>query len=132
MQRFLLIDDMRNWAWREVGLDLEIDLKKTFVEDAKNEYDEIVYSHPDFELVIARTFADAIEKVNEGNWDRIYLDHDLGEYGQRTGYEVICHIEENPELAPKWFKCVSANPVGVDKIMNTWRAIQNRKNNENI
>jgi len=64
---------------------------------------------------IARNATDGIyELEHNGVWDKLYLDHDLGEDG--TGYDVICWLEENPSFMPKEVVCVSANPPGRDRI----------------
>lgn len=67
---------------------------------------------------IARTFDDGIKALKEeGPWDLLYLDHDLGEADPaKTGYDIMCFLEANPELLPKQIKCVSSNPVGRQKI----------------
>lgn len=125
MKRFLLIDDIRNWTDSHINLDCELDLITKY----NHETNQIEYSCEGYELVIARTFDEGLEKIKQGGWERIYLDHDLGEFGRKTGYELICFIEENPDLAPNWFSCVSANLVGRQKILDCWKSIQ--KNNPN-
>jgi DNA modification methylase len=67
----------------------------------------------------ARTFDEGIKALNEGPWDLLLLDHDLGDYKadrERTGYDVACYLEEHPELLPGKTVCVSANPVGAQRI----------------
>lgn len=70
-----------------------------------------------------RTYAEGIESLKEGGWDVLWLDHDLGE--EKTGYDIMCFLEENPKYLPGKIVCVSANPVGrkrieqvIDKIYN--------------
>jgi len=67
---------------------------------------------------IARTFEDGIKALKEeGPWGLLYIDHDLGETDPaKTGYDIMCFLEANPELAPKKIVCVSSNPVGRQKI----------------
>lgn len=45
---------------------------------------------------VARTFEDGIKALaEEGPWDILYLDHDLGdENPKHTGYGVMCFLEE--------------------------------------
>lgn len=64
--------------------------------------------------MIARTFEAGMYALkNEGPFDRLYLDHDLGdEDDKKTGYGIICFLEENPAFLPKEIVLVTANPVG--------------------
>ena len=65
---------------------------------------------------VARTFDEGIEALKEGGWDTLFLDHDLASYDsegkEKTGYDVMCWLEANPEHLPKSIKIVSSNPVG--------------------
>lgn len=66
---------------------------------------------------IARDYFAGIEALELGVWDVLLLDHDLASYEddgtERTGYDVMCWLEEHPEYLPrKEIKIVSANPVG--------------------
>ncbi len=64
---------------------------------------------------IARNFDQAIDAItNDGPWDIIYLDHDLGE-NEKTGYDVISWIEQF-HTPPGAIVCVSMNPPGRDRI----------------
>lgn len=67
---------------------------------------------------IARTFDDGIKALtNEGPWDLLYLDHDLGDPApNKTGYDIMNFLEVNPGLIPGSIVCVSSNPVGRQKI----------------
>jgi hypothetical protein len=67
---------------------------------------------------IARTFDDGIEALtNGGPWDTLFLDHDLGEEDpKKTGYGIICFLEENQNLLPKEIVLVTSNPVGRQKM----------------
>jgi hypothetical protein len=66
---------------------------------------------------VARSYKDGIDALtNEGPWDLLLLDHDLGSYDEwgreKTGYDIICFLEANPGLKPKSIRIVSSNPVG--------------------
>jgi len=81
------------------------------------------------EIVSVYTAKDAIKEVKKGNWDWIFLDHDLGgmqmvESGEETGWEVADFISRNPELAPK-IKIVlhSLNPAGRKNMKNVLRRL---------
>lgn len=63
---------------------------------------------------IARTYDDGIQALtNEGPWDILYLDHDLGEEDpKKTGYGIINFLEANPDKLPGKIELVTSNPVG--------------------
>lgn len=67
---------------------------------------------------VARTFDDGIRAlVEEGPFNTLYLDHDLGEEDPRkTGYDILCFLEEHTELLPNRIVLVTANPVGRQKM----------------
>lgn len=56
--------------------------------------------------------------MQKEHWNVLWLDHDLGE--DKTGYDIICWIEENDFTGsikkPEIIICVSSNPVGRNKI----------------
>lgn len=60
----------------------------------------------------------AIELLQTGNVDVLFLDHDLAGTGEPepsgpgTGYEVAKWLEEHPEYKPKTIVIHSLNPVG--------------------
>ena len=67
---------------------------------------------------VARTFDDGIVALrDEGPFDILYLDHDFGDDDpKKTGYGIMCFLEEHPEFLPKKIVCVSSNPPGKAKI----------------
>lgn len=69
---------------------------------------------------VARTFAEGINALKEGNIDTLLLDHDLAcfdeEGNELTGYKVMLFLEEHPEYLPKRIVLVTSNPVGRDKM----------------
>ncbi len=72
---------------------------------------------------VARTFEDGLKAlVEEGPWDILYLDHDLGdENPKHTGYGIMCFLEEmyfteRKYLLPKEVRKVTSNPVGWNNI----------------
>lgn len=65
---------------------------------------------------VARTFEQGIEALKEGNWDILYLDHDLGQPEPKNGYKIMCWLEEHPEFLPKKIILVTSNPVGRQKM----------------
>jgi len=81
----LLIDDLRKW-------------------------EDILYLQTVDEYLISRSYKEGIKRLEESRWDVLYLDHDLGE--DKTGYDVMCWLEEHPEFLPGDIFFVSANPVG--------------------
>lgn len=64
------------------------------------------------EYTIAKDYEAGITRLKEGNWDILCLDHDLGHATAKTGYDVMCFLEENSHYLPKEIFIVSANPVG--------------------
>ena len=68
--------------------------------------------------VIARTFEEGVEALrNDGPFSTLYLDHDLGEEDPRkTGYDIMCFLEENQRYMPGQIIVVSSNPVGRQKM----------------
>lgn len=64
--------------------------------------------------VIARTYDEGIEALQtKGPFDKLYLDHDLGEDDPRkTGYGIMNFLEANPKFLPGKIILVTSNPVG--------------------
>ena len=61
----------------------------------------------------ARTYNAGIRALKRGPWDVLFLDHDFGDQDPRkTGYGIICWLEENTQYLPKKIILVSMNPVG--------------------
>jgi len=66
---------------------------------------------------VARTFDDGITALrDEGPWEMLYLDHDLGEQPPKDGYGIACWLERNINRFPEQIIIVSSNPVGVKNI----------------
>jgi len=71
--------------------------------------------------VVERTYSGGIEALKNGPWDVVFLDHDLASFEdgkEKTGYDVVCFLEENPEFLPKRVIIVSSNPVGRRKMQD--------------
>lgn len=97
----------------------------------------------------AKTYEEAIDMFLTGEVEEASLDHDLGlpscqdclkaaktekEYGdvlqfgcphgEKTGYDVVCWLEQHPEYWPKVkVKVHSANPSGANRmrqVINRW------------
>jgi hypothetical protein len=64
--------------------------------------------------MVARTYEDAIYALTKlGPFDLVYLDHDLGDDDMdKTGYSIMCFLEENTQYLPGQIEIVSSNPVG--------------------
>jgi len=84
--KILLIDDMRNEDSKNVGMKV---------------------------TKIARTYKDGLEQLKfHGPWDLLLLDHDLAcfEDGrERTGYDLLCWLEEFPQFLPKDILVITDN-----------------------
>lgn len=87
MKRWLLIDD--NKRWEDV---LRVD---TFFGE------KLATSYPDVEFHIARSFAEGMRSLRDGNWDAVYIDWDLGEGSSRTGYQLLDGLENGAAPMPK-------------------------------
>ena len=76
--------------------------------------------------VIARNYWEGlIMLLNHGPWDKLLIDHDLGDFdndgNERTGYDIMCQLEEEVMLydqtkLPKVIQCVSSNGPGRKRI----------------
>lgn len=63
---------------------------------------------------IARDYYEGVLALSCRRWDLVYLDHDLG--GDKTGYDIMCWLEEHQDCLPPKIVCISANPPGRDRI----------------
>lgn len=66
--------------------------------------------------VIARTAAAGKRMLASGPWDVLCIDHDLGDVGAETGYDVIKWAIDNGIPLPSRIQIVSANPTGCENI----------------
>ena len=60
----------------------------------------------------ARTYETGLQALIDFKWDKLYLDHDLGDAQGRTGYDIVKFLESNPDHRPGEVIIVTANPVG--------------------
>lgn len=67
------------------------------------------YIQNHYNVIIARTFKDAINELNKRKYKVIDLDHDLGE--EKTGYDICKYIVENNIKITRAY-IHSSNPVG--------------------
>ena len=72
--------------------------------------------------VVARNYDEGIRQLQtNGPWDLLLLDHDLASFDEnnkeKTGYDIMCWLEENKQYLPAKIECVSANPVGRARII---------------
>lgn len=84
-----------------------------------------------------KTAAEAIEMLKAGNVHLASLDHDLAEEhypwncpelppkGAKTGYDVVCWMEENDVWPPGGVRVHSQNPAGAHRM---WLAINRHYN----
>lgn len=73
--------------------------------------------------VVARSYDAGINALkNKGPFDLLLLDHDLGEDHldddghMKTGYGIMCWLEENQQYLPERIQLVTSNPVGRTKM----------------
>ena len=66
---------------------------------------------------IARTYKEGKDAILRGGWATIIFDHDLGDTNPKhTGYDLMCILEEHPELIPENIMLITDNPVGLQKM----------------
>lgn len=83
--------------------------------------------------VVARNYNEGIKQLqNNGPWDLLLLDHDLASFEadgkEKTGYDIMCWLEQNIEFLPAQIECVSANPVGRARIIAVYVGLRRQKN----
>lgn len=86
--------------------------------DLKVWLDDVRPMPPEFNLHVY-TASDAIKKLKTNSVVLISLDHDLGDFDTKTGYDVARFIEESAfdgSLKPLEVRVHSANPVGVSNM----------------
>ena len=83
-----------------------------------------------------KTADEAIAALQTGKYDQASLDHDLSEAAtmgcadprEKTGYTVVCWLEEHPEFWPEDGVYVhSMNPVGATKMRTVIHAHYGRR-----
>lgn len=58
----------------------------------------------------ARTYFEGLKAITtEGPWECIIFDHDLGSGIDKNGYDLMCLLEERPELIPNNIIIVTQN-----------------------
>ena len=83
--------------------------------------------------VVARNYDEGIRQLQiNGPWDVLLLDHDLASFDEagkeKTGYDIMCWLEENTQFLPGKIECVSANPVGRARIISVCVSLYREKN----
>ena len=71
--------------------------------------------------IVARDYFEGIKALEDNPpFEILYLDHDLASFDdagkEKTGYDIMCWLEEHPEKLPKKIEIVSSNPVGRQNI----------------
>lgn len=78
---------------------------------------------------VAKSYHEAIGMITQYDWDLIAIDHDLGEEGSPTGYDILCHMEAGALPRPKQIVVISWNTVGAKRML---KAIENMPGVENL
>lgn len=70
------------------------------------------------DAVVARTYREGIEKLQQNKWDCLCLDHDLGDFSgpegrELTGQSVLDWLEQNPEFIPDRIRIVTDNAAKI-------------------
>lgn len=63
------------------------------------------------DCAVARSYEDAERMMRSFTYERLYLDHDLGDPQNRTGLHLLRQMREEKRLPP-YVECISWNPVG--------------------
>lgn len=88
---------------------------KLWVDDFRNPPSPEGYS-------IARSYKEAIDRLNNFKYDEVFLDHDLGDFDgdkEHTGYDVLKHIVQmkmDGKPVPTKYTLLTANPVGRERM----------------
>jgi len=106
--------------------------RRLLIDDERSEDSPNIMRRVD---VIARNYWEGIKQLKlNGSWDLLLLDHDLGSYEdpsdgrtEKTGYNIMCFLEENPEFMPKKIELVTSNPQGRKRMQQVIDAIARRK-----
>lgn len=85
--------------------------------------------------IVARTYDEGIQALKtQGPFKTLYLDHDLGDgqVPERTGYTVMCWLEEHPEYLPGEIILVTSNPVGRKNMQAVILKLYRKERNETL
>lgn len=83
-----------------------------------------------------KTADEAIAALKTGKYDFASLDHDLSEMatigilqpGEKTGYDVVCWLEQNPQHWPEnGVRVHSMNPAGAERMRRVIEAHYGRR-----
>ena len=66
-------------------------------------------------FAVARTYDDALRMLRRFRYDTLYLDHDLADPKDRTGYDLLMQAMHEG-IAPDDVRVISWNPVGRKRI----------------
>jgi len=73
--------------------------------------DDVREPPPGYDAV-ARTYDDAYRLLQRYQYETVSFDHDLGDAGTSTGYDLLCAIEAGELRCPDRILIHSMNPVG--------------------
>jgi len=100
------------------------------IDDARDEGHKKIHRRVD---IIARNYWTGIECLKLRKWDLLLLDHDLNSFEdiadattEKTGYDIMCFLEQNPEYLPKKIELVTSNPAGRKNMQLAIDAIKRR------
>jgi len=107
---------------------------RLLIDDTRTESDLHKKGIPARVDVIARDYWFGVECLDFWTFDVLYIDHDLSSFDpldgkEYTGYDIMCYLEKNIDLAPKKIICVSDNPPGKKRIEQVIKSIEARRLN---
>lgn len=78
----------------------------------------------------ARNYWEGLKAITvEGPWECIIFDHDLGGGLKQTGYDLMCILEEKPELIPNNIMVITQNAGARPKMEFLRRKLMKMKEN---
>jgi len=98
-------------------------MKLLILDDDETRHKLFTQKYMNHERTHVRTAKVCIKELQEnGPWDYVFLDHDLGgrqwvdSNEEETGYQVALWLSENEELQPRKIIIHSFNPIGAGKM----------------
>ena len=92
-------------------------LRILIVDDDSIRHDQFIKNNPDCQIDSAYTVSDAMALFDQGNYDMVSLDHDLGPDSDIMPF--VKHMRDNLKSSDNYMLMVhSANPVGAANILS--------------
>lgn len=109
MKKILMIDDKK---------DPNCMIKDNYADSFQDKY------FTEGEIHCVRTYREGLEELKKKGWETLLLDHDLG--GIKTGYDILCWLEEHLEFLPKTILLITNNPVGLKRMVSVLQGLESK------